>query len=216
MPYRNNTISVDNLYHIYNKSIAGYKIFNYDEDYERMIWEIKYYSLKETPCKFSRFMKFHKAKEMSLKEGDRIVEIIAYCIMPTHIHFILTPLVENGISKFMNLILQSYSKYFNLKHDRKGPLWEGRFKDILIDSDEYLLHLTRYIHLNPVTAKLVERAEDWEFSSYREFLNITDKDKKICKFSPYLDIKPASYKKFVDDQKDYQRALAEIKRLILE
>jgi putative transposase len=77
--------------------------------------------------------------------------------MPTHIHLVLRQLKDGGISKFMSNILNSYSRYFNIKHNRKGPLWEGRFRKVLVGSDEQLLHLTRYVHLNPVTACLVDK-----------------------------------------------------------
>ncbi len=76
--------------------------------------------------------------------------------MPTHIHLILKQLKEDGISAYMSKILNSYTCYFNRRTKRKGPLWESRFKRVEVTSDEQLLHLTRYIHLNPVTAHIVE------------------------------------------------------------
>ncbi|MCM8826817.1 MAG: hypothetical protein NC904_04785 [Candidatus Omnitrophica bacterium] len=77
----------------------------------------------------------------------------------------------------MSRVSNSYARYFNIKYGRRGPLWEGTFKNVLVNNDEQLLHLTRYIHLNPTTAFLVERPEDWSFSSYREYLDKEDKDK---------------------------------------
>jgi len=68
----------------------------------------------------------------------------------------------------------SYTKAINKRYARVGSLFQGRFKAILVDKNEYLLHLSRYIHLNPVTARLVKRAEDWEFSSYPEYLGLRD------------------------------------------
>ena len=70
----------------------------------------------------------------------------------------------------MRRLLNSYTRYFNEKIKRKGPLWEGRFKKVLVNSDEQLLHLTRYVHLNPVSAGIVEKPEDWPCSSYREYI----------------------------------------------
>ena len=80
----------------------------------------------------------------------------------------------------MGDILNSYSRYFNTKQKRKGPLWEGRFENVLIKTDEQLLHLTRYIHLNPVTAYLVDQAKDWQASSYNEYLENSDFNECIC------------------------------------
>ncbi|MCF7887379.1 MAG: hypothetical protein K9L71_03090, partial [Candidatus Omnitrophica bacterium] len=79
---------------------------------------------------------------------------------------------------------------------------------------EQLLHLTRYIHLNPVTAYLTDKPESWDFSSYREYISC-EKD-KICQFDDLLEVKPNSYKKFVKDRISFQRELANIKRLTLE
>jgi putative transposase len=136
--------------------------------------------------------------------------------MPTHIHLILLQLKEQGISRFINLALKSYSKYFNTKYKRKGPLWEGRFKNVLVETNEQFLHLTRYLHLNPTTAFLDSKPEKWSFSSYREYLGLTKGDNKICNYSKYLDMDSSTYKEFVEDQIDYQRKLKTIKNLILE
>ncbi len=134
--------------------------------------------------------------------------------MPTHLHLILKQLKENGISIFMGNLLNSYSRYFNIRYKRKGPLWEGRFKSILIENGEYLLHLTRYIHLNPTTANLVRKPEDWELSSYKEY--ILNKKDALCDYSDLLDISKKSYREFVEDRISYQKELHKIKRLILE
>jgi putative transposase len=134
--------------------------------------------------------------------------------MPTHLHLILKQLKHNGISIFMNNILNSYTRYFNTKHKRKGPLWEARFKNILIEKDEYLLHLTRYIHLNPVTASLINKPEDWLASSYREY--IEKNAEKICQYDDVLKTEPISYKQFVDDRISYQRELAKIKQYLFD
>ena len=135
--------------------------------------------------------------------------------MPTHIHLLMQQLEDNGISKFMNLLLKSYSKYFNEKYNRKGPLWEGRFKNVLVETNEQFLHLTRYIHLNPVTADLVNAPEEWKYSSYLEYLALIDKNKMICNFNSYLDMEATSYKKFVKDGISYEKVLAKIKNSIL-
>jgi putative transposase len=113
-------------------------------------------------------------------------------------------------------ILESYSSYFNAKHKRKGPLWESKFKNILVDSDEQLNHLVRYVHLNPTTARHVESPEEWLFSSYREYIGEISDNQKVCQFDDILDIKPNSYRKFVTDQVSYQRELAQIKKLLFD
>jgi putative transposase len=106
-------------------------------------------------------------KDSLQSENEQLVEVVAYCIMQTHFHLILKQVTEDGIAKFMGRILNGYSRYFNSLHSRVGPLWTGRFKNVLIRNDEHLLHLTRYIHLNPVSAGLVTKPEDWDYSSYK-------------------------------------------------
>ena len=137
-------------------------------------------------------------------------------MMPTHFHFILKEIKKGGIKNFVRLTTNSYSKYFNIKYRRKGPLWEGPFKNVAIENDSQLLHLTRYIHLNPVTAKLVNKAVDWEYSSYREYIGLTSENERLCNFSEYIDINIPEYKKFVSKQIEYQRELALIKHLIFK
>jgi len=214
----------DKYYHIFNKSIAGYYIYNNELDYNRMIYLMKYYRLMDIPCRFTNFLQLGYVINRGLNKGMQSIEtyskqwvqIVAYCLMPTHCHLILKQLRDNGISTFMRLTLNSYAKYFNQKYHRKGPLWTGRFKNILIKSDEYLWHLTRYIHLNPTTSNLVKKPEFWQYSSYREYLNISTPYQRLCQWNDILDVTPHSYKTFVEDNIDYQKKLSQIKHLIIE
>jgi putative transposase len=218
--YRKYPIETDCVYHIFSKSIAGYKIFSRKKDFLRIGEVVKYYQFEKVPLSFSHYIQVKKRKdnnfdnEILQKNKHKLVEIIAYCFMPTHIHLALKQLKNNGISIFMNRILSSYTRYFNLLYARKGPLWEGRFKNILVESDDQLYHLTRYIHLNPVSADLVNDPKDWSFSSYKEY--IKDSKNKICKYNDFFKIEPDSYQQFVKDNISYQRQLQIIKNLMLD
>jgi putative transposase len=210
-------------YHIFNKSIAGFKIFNHPNDAGRMVELIRYYKVDKPAIKFSHYFRGkNKDKKPDLaknKDDVFLVDIVAYCVMPTHLHLVLKELLPRGISLFMNNILNAYSRYFNIKYNRKGPLWEGRFQNVLCENDEQLLHLTRYVHLNPVTAEIVAKPEHWEASSYLEYVpdqKILKDEERICEFKEILDIDPKTYKKFVEDRISYQRTLAAIKDLIVE
>ena len=220
MPLRKVPLVKNELYHIYNSSIAGFKIFNSDEDYERMISAIGFYMTTDPPCKLSTFLRIKQKMQVNKPSVEdtshKLIKLIAFCIMPTHVHFILEELHNGGISAFENLISHSYALYFNLKYKRKGPLWEGRFKNILVKNDAQFLHLTRYIHLNPVTANLVDRPEDWKYSSYREYVGMVEESKKLCTFSNYRGMAVDEYVEFVNDQIGYQRDLATIKHLTAE
>ncbi len=210
------------VYHILNKSIAGFKIFSRKKDFLRGIETIKYYQRNKQPFKLSRAIEIRKQKKKPLEKRMRkklagtkmLVGIVCYCLMPTHIHLVLKQLQDKGISIFMNNVENSYTRYFNTSRDRKGPLWQGPFKNILVESDGQLYHLTRYIHLNPVTAYLVENPEDWQFSSYKEYL--LDAKEKICNYEDYIDIETDSYREFVESRVCDQRELQRIKDLLLE
>ena len=98
------------------------------------------------------------------------VEIHAYCLMNNHYHLLIrTPL--GNISRVMRHLDGVYTQRFNSSVKRDGPLFRGRYKSILVDADTYLLRLSRYIHLNPVKASLVRKAEQFPWSSYQAYLS---------------------------------------------
>lgn len=220
MPYRKTPLVNDKIYHIYNKSIAGYKIFSSNKNYERMLKSIVFHMIENPPSKFHLFLKLKKKPSVidlvKSNKSERIVRLVAYCFMPTHYHIIVQQLKNGGISRYAYLIQKSYSEFFNIKYKRKGPLWEGRFQNALVGEEEYFLHLTRYIHLNPTTAGLIEKPEDWKYSSYKEYLNLIPEDKKVCDYSNFFNMGSSSYKEFANDRVGYQKELAKIKHLILE
>ncbi|MCX5782646.1 MAG: transposase [Elusimicrobia bacterium] len=217
---RKDLLVTDQIYHVFSRSIAGFKIFNSEADHSRIIQLLQYYKKAEPNIRFSRFNKLIKKNKIDFQqlhsEKENLIDIVAYCIMPPHLHLVLKQRKKSGISIFMNNILNSYTRFFNTKHQRKGPLWESRFKNVLVETNEYLLHLTRYMHLNPVTSGLVDAAELWESSSYKEYLSLVDKDNLICNFSNLIDISPKEYKIFVEERTDYQRELQKIKNLMLD
>jgi len=95
--------------------------------------------------------------------------IHAYCLMSNHYHLLLeTP--EGNLSQIMRHINGAYTTYFNVKRKRAGHLFQGRFKAILVEADEYAAELSRYIHLNPVKVGIVARPEEYEWSSYRYYI----------------------------------------------
>ena len=203
------------VFHVYTRSIGELKVFNNPQDFIRMRKILHYYK-KEKFISYSHFLELTPQFQEKIinEDSPQYVEIISYCLMPTHLHLILYQSQEPGISKYMEKVLKSYALYFNKKNRRKGPVWAGRFSNVLVENDEQLLHLTRYIHLNPVTAYLVEKPEDWEFSSYQEYIG--KEKEKLCSWENFIEINPEWYVKFVEERKDYQRELEKIKHLLLE
>lgn len=147
MPYRPFLFSPGAYYHIYNRGNNKAEIFFERENYLYFLRLLRKYLHEDS------------------------VELVAYCLMPNHYHF-LVYLITDGFSKRMQPFLLAYTKAVNNRYNRVGALFQGRFKGKLVEKNEYLLHLSRYIHLNPVIAGLVQKAEEWEFSSYRDYLSL--------------------------------------------
>lgn len=201
-------------YHILNHSIQGIPIFKGKRESTLFLEAMKYYLQQAPPTRFSIYRISKEKYQINLKEP--LVSIINFCLMPNHFHLTLRQEKEDGIRKFVQRLTNSFAHYFNTKYKNRGPLFEGNFKAIRIETDEQLIHLSRYIHLNPVTAYLVENPEDYPFSSYGVYLD--KESSEIIDPSPILGqfLSPKEYQRFVQLQKDYQRELEKIKHLILE
>jgi putative transposase len=97
--------------------------------------------------------------------------IAAYVLMPNHFHLLLQPLTD-GVSAAMQRFSISYTKAINKRHGRVGTLFQGAFRAKPVDEEIYLVHLSRYLHLNPIRARIETHPRDWEFSSYREYCGL--------------------------------------------
>ena len=98
------------------------------------------------------------------------VDIHSYVLMSNHLHLLLTPQEDQGLSKMMQAVGRSYVQLFNKVHLRSGTLWEGRYRSTLIQMDRYLLMCMAYIDLNPVRAQMVGQPEDYAWSSYGHYV----------------------------------------------
>lgn len=205
------------IWHIFNKSIANFGIFNDLNNSYRFTNTFSYYNNKLTLESFSKFLKKnskYKNEKIIYPKDNSLSKILSYCIMPDHYHFLLKVLEDSSLSKFINNVENSFTRYFNIKFYRKGPLWQSAFKSVEIRSNTQLLHVSRYIHLNPITSNLVDKPEDWTFSSYKDF--ITDKN-LLNNFMKEISIDDIDdYRQFVENNIEYQRELKHIKKLILE
>lgn len=224
MPFRKIPIVSGEIYHVFNRSVARQPIFLTKNDHGRALECIKFYLHDDLPFRFSHFNRLPIEQRdqiiNKIEDSPKIVEILSFCLMPNHVHFLLRSLTENGIIKFMSNFQNSYAKYFNLKTDRNGTLFQPMFKAVRIETEEQLLHTSRYIHLNPVTAyivKSIDDLEDYPWSSYPIYCNANSSPNFIIK-EPVLSFfkNISDFKKFNADQVDYQRELDAIKHLILE
>lgn len=213
----------DEIYHVFNRGVEKRPTFTNKKELDRGIKTLDFYRLANLPLKLSKFLTLpaeekNKFIQNFSKNYKKLAEIICYCLMPNHFHFLLKQKLENGVSIFTSNFTNSYTRYFNTRHERIGPLFEGIFKAVRIESDEQLIHVSRYIHLNPVSSFIIEpeQLENYLWSSYPEYIglsngSITDKE-------TVLDLFPSGqkYKQFVLDQVDYARKLEQIKHLVLE
>lgn len=104
------------------------------------------------------------------------VAIHAYVVMDNHLHLLATPQTDEGLPKLMQAVGRSYVRYFNLRHQRTGTLWEGRYRSNLIESERYLFACMVYIDLNPVRAGMVQEPADYKWSSHRHCIGqLSDK-----------------------------------------
>ena len=196
----------DGYYHVYNMGIDNRKIFLDTEDYNTF-----YYYLYIYLAPLEKSARRYKDIPLRLahKNLHSDVTLISYCLMPTHFHFLLQQRNENGITKLLKQLTNAYTQYFNQKYKRSGPLFAGRYKAVGIPNIDFLTQLTRHIHLDPVIEGLSPTPE-YEWSSYHEFADPSPRN--LCITRPILDQFPSiyMYKKFVMDQKDYQKRLSRL------
>lgn len=163
------------FYHIFNRGVDKRKIFQNVQDLERFFVCMKV---------FNTVQPVGSLYEHSFQddvEQKPLVRFVAYCLLPNHFHFILEQVVDGGISEFMKRIQGGYTWYFNNRNKRSGALFQGRFKSIHIDSNEYLKYVSAYVNLNDRqkdqlggwTAKLVK-------SSWGEYIQSNKKSNDFC------------------------------------
>lgn len=213
MPYRKIPLVTDEIYHVFNRGVARLPIFEDKRDYNRFLETLYYYQFQGPKPQFSQLKRF---KDFNFEKNKKIVEIICYCLMPNHYHLMIKQLQDNGISEFINKLSNSYTKYFNTRHDRVGPLLQGQFKAIRVETEEQLIHLSRYIHLNPIVSFLVKDLKEYFYSSHLAFIGIFQD--KICTKELVLSMfkSPSVYEQFVLDQVDYGKNLEQIKHLTMD
>lgn len=207
---RNLTLSTGCCYHVYNRGVEKRKIFSDKFDYRRFLETVDFYRKAPTPMKLSDFRR--GKKQLFKKEVPQrdLVRVYCYCLMPNHFHFLIQQIEDDGVSRFMHKLADSFTRYFNTKHERVGSLFQGPFKAKLVETDEHLLHLSKYIHKNPSKLDFphsVWEAREYPYSSYRHYLSgeihpFCETDLILSYFSkanPGLDYQSFVEDKLVDD-----------------
>lgn len=189
MPSRNviKTDLSESYYHVYFRGANKAKLFREPSDYEKMLQL------------FSRYLSLKEAKNsagISFPNYSNRLELLAFCLMPNHVHLFIYQHQQGVMTEFMRSVLTSYSMYFNKKYKRTGPLFESRYKASLITNDAYFQHISRYIHLNPRNWKT------YEYSSLPYYLHqVTDEWIVSRRVMENFET-PAEYLKFIEDYEE--------------
>jgi len=221
---RNFQFSEGEYYHAYSRGVEKRTIFLDDYDYKR--FQALLYLCNGTKQFVYRDLPIGSTSVYRMDMGKKLVAVAAYVLMPNHFHLILKEIKENGITEFMRKLLTAYSMYFNKKHDRVGPLFQGTFKAKHLDTDEYLKYQFSYTHLNPI--KLInpkwkeegisnlKKAKDYlgeySYSSYPEYIGTERKKREEAvilnreEFPDYFE-DSNSFKDFINEWLQYKEEI---------
>ena len=157
----------DGYYHVYNRGVERRDIFLDNRDYKTFLHFLKLYLSDPEILKGLNPL---EGSTLRRKNFYQEIDLLAYCLMPNHFHLLVKQRDEDSLSRFMKCLSTNYSMYFNKRYERVGSLFQGIFKAVLVENDDYLLHLSRYIHLNPHCKGQALAEYDW--SSYQEYLEL--------------------------------------------
>jgi len=175
MPARHQEFQAGEYYHIYHRGVNRQKIFFETENYMYFLRLVD---------------KYRQILAMN---------VVAYCLMPNHFHFLFQPQKTDNLSDFMHRLQLSYAQALNKRYKRTGPLFDNRerFQHKHVYSERYQILLCRYIHVNPLKDGLVQRLEDWAFSNYLEFIEARQGKLFVPSFREKFFATPAAYAEFV-------------------
>ena len=214
MPTRNivKVYAEKGYYHIYNGGVEKRNIFLEKEDCSVFLHYLKMYLSPLNELKQLSLLQPRASRFISLNlSGD--LSLLSFSLMPNHFHLQIKQQHCDTITKFMRRLSTSYVMYFNKKYRRIGALFQNNYKGVLIEDDSYLLHLSRYIHLNPLNIK--SQINFSEFSSYPYYLGKKKaswiNEKEILGYfrsAQRLNLKDVlSYQSFVEDYKESSKEI---------
>lgn len=173
---------IGKYYHSYSRGVNKCDIFRDHSDYLFFQKLVKIFNVDKK-------LRLKKPKMGLFSKSDMIVDIFCYTLMPNHFHFIFKEIKKFGISRFLQKVLGTYTLYYNKKYNRVGSLFGQRFKDKIVDSDEYFNHLVGYIWNNPI--KLIK--PNYKSSDLLNgLIELTDEEKEFAKNYLYKEF-PSNY-----------------------
>lgn len=176
----------EQIYHVYNRGVEKRTTFTNQKDYMRFAHDIFEFNDEAPALNTAYHLQNLSKSDFGKKRKPRklLVEVLCFCLMPNHYHFLLLQKVDGGITEFMRKIGTGYTNYFNTKYERVGPLFQGKFKAVRIEKQRHLLYLPHYIHLNPLDLVMPEWRErklrnpekalaflaSYQWSSYQDYI----------------------------------------------
>ncbi|MSU74237.1 hypothetical protein EXS57_00465 [Candidatus Kaiserbacteria bacterium] len=220
MSTRKRAFANGEFFHIYNRGVDKRIIFTDRYDIQRFFQSMIEFNVVD-PIGSLYINSFRELSGETAKFTGKLVNIIAYCLNSNHFHLILEQLVDGGISEFMKR-LGGYTGYFNNKYERGGALFQGVFKDVYIDSNEYLLHVSAYVNLNNrvhqlsgETAKLIESMSSWREYTDKSIKGICEKEiilgqfRNVAEYEEFALSSLESMIKRKEELKDFNKYLLE-------
>lgn len=224
MPRRLKALVTGEIYHVYNRGIDKRTTFSSPNEFDRArealwfySWEFQFPSLSHyLKCSVKQKQRFRDSVASFPKRAD----ILAYCFMGNHFHLLAKQTRSNGISKYLGDFQNSYTKFYNLVHDRQGPLFMPRFQAVSVHTGEQLIHISRYIHLNPYSGHLVDslkKLANYPWSSFPQYQSPNNGNFPLNPEDVTSYFKtPQAYAAFVLNHADYQRQISNIKHLMID
>src|SRR3989338_10209047 len=177
MPSRKDIFTNGSIYHIFNKTIDRRLIFEDDRISDLFLKLLRYYRSTKSIIRYSHFNElkgeFRVNFQKQILNPDYFkVDILTFCLMPNHFHLLLKQKREDGIIRFMSDTVNSVTRFFNILHERKGPVFLPQFRSRQIHTREQLIHVSRYQHLNPFSSGIVKSIKvllSYPYSSFNEY-----------------------------------------------
>lgn len=208
MSYKTREFQNGKFYHVFNKTVDSKTPFLEDSRCNIFLFTSYYYRASDLETSFSLWKRLNtrEKNEIRVKLHDPQnyrVQIVAYCLMPNHFHFILKQIAANGIHDFISNSINSFTRAYNTEYKRKGPLFLHRFHHVPINSSEQLLTVSRYIHRNPIAhmTHVDESFRNYPWSSYKDYLELNSDPFKLTCSEPVMKYFSSAkrYQEFVED-----------------
>lgn len=223
-----------NFYHTFNRGVEKRKIFLENIDYLRGIHDFYEFNDADAVVNLNRRFDGYPIS-INKTRGEKLVDVITWCLMPNHYHLFSTPKTENGLAKFHQKFGIGFSNYFNTKYKRSGVLFQGKYKKVRVISDSQMAQLVCYVHANPLdlwkpdwkerglTSLEIQNAlkflEKYRWSSHLDYLDIKNFPSLLSNNEFLINFfgGPKGYSEFfINWLKYYEKNIDSIKKLILD